>query len=782
MASNVDSTTQDMESNRIADRVTIPKASAAPEAEKTPSSKLDIPNWADNEDTVAKTLGYVHGYHKEFKSRGAWDKFITNCDTADELMRAAKNRTQLNADASANREATRSAVRSATFNVSARAIVAGESSVMLGNQEELPVEYEPLAGAWGTAEDEGLIQAQDKNAYLSWVMEKDKFREKVKQILLRAYKYGNQPLYMQWDYRKVWKKMKVPFKEVLNDKKAKKINTEPDELLSDKPASSKDMVFVNRLMTVADNPTIRWVDVKDCWYDSSINDDKEQLCVIMRQQKQIGEIWDLQRTNYFKNVGKIKMSHLYRGEGESEFKGDRQENADESNDSESPTGQFDLWWGWVLAPINSDGKWDPDNTIPTWHEYWFTGDLEANQVECLRLSPHWDTEIPWINVHAIDDDKGAIHMLPMELVVSLLAQEMTAFDQFVDNNTSRQEAPMILEPGAIRVRDLTYGPGGNRLYIKTPGMPNPDFVDVPDTTQQSLPMLKEVGERIRQALGTNKPFLGEPLGSRTSASEAITDFEQALKPALEDAKYKANQLMPFYATWVDRMRELFADPSSVIQITYEDKPREIKPANLWGPMKVRVVSVKKFQDNAIRERQEVAFLQQYFAVAAPLMGQRAIVPLKQIAKNRDYKDVDSWFPEDADDFDARHVAISENEAIVRRGVVDLPKPDENHVAHLKIHDPYLSSVVLLTEDDKIGLGITDQNVANFKIHIQQTKNLMEQGKAQSAQAGQAAAAVGQEPGLPGEAAGDEIAAQAGAEAQPPAGRPADIEGTGLLGG
>ena len=85
-------------------RVTIPKK--APKAEETPDYKLDIPNFADNEETVAKTIAYVKGYLWEFRDRTAYTKFKSNCDTADEMWRAAVNRTQLDVDEASNTKNT----------------------------------------------------------------------------------------------------------------------------------------------------------------------------------------------------------------------------------------------------------------------------------------------------------------------------------------------------------------------------------------------------------------------------------------------------------------------------------------------------------------------------------------------------------------------------------------------------------------------------------------------------------------------------------------------------
>jgi len=536
-------------------------------------------------------------------------------------------------------------------------------------------------------------------------------------------------------------------------------------------------------MTLADYPSIRQHDVKDFLYDVAIDDMQRQSCYKIREQYQLGELWQLQRTNLLKGVGDVKLSQLYQGEGSSksdkDMLEDRQSNAGELTDADSPTTLFDVHRGHIRVPINDEsGKWDSDSELPHWYEYWFVGDINANP-KCVRLAPHWDDEIPVDVIHSHDDDKGGIHMMYVNLVKSYMAQEMTSIDQYFDNVTERNQAPWIMEPGAVRIRSFLSTASHNRVWVKKPGVPIPEIVDVQDTTLQTSTMIGFIQEQINKAMGTNKPFLGEALGSRTSASEAITDFEQALKPALRDAAYKSGQLLPFYAKWVDRMTELFADPNTVVLITYNGQTQELKPAELCGPMRYRVVSIKKFQDNAIRERQEVQFMSQYFAIAAPLMGKLAQIPLKQIAVNRQYEHVETWFPKLAADKDAQNVAKSENQQITLEGVIDQPDKDENHEAHLAKHEPYLASINIMTTEQQEQIGATDQNIANLKLHIQTHETMMAE-EAQSAQAAGSAAqgAAPAEPTLPGEQAGDDLAAAAGAEAI--GGRPPDIEGAGLI--
>src|SRR3972149_1991531 len=97
--------------NTEASRLTIPDPENAPEPESKPYFRPTVKNFADNEAAVKKTLDWVRGYKGDIEAQGQWDQFRKEMDIADELYRAAVDRTQLNTDESANVEDTRSKVK-----------------------------------------------------------------------------------------------------------------------------------------------------------------------------------------------------------------------------------------------------------------------------------------------------------------------------------------------------------------------------------------------------------------------------------------------------------------------------------------------------------------------------------------------------------------------------------------------------------------------------------------------------------------------------------------------
>jgi hypothetical protein len=172
------------------------------------------------------------------------------------------------------------------------------------------------------------------------------------------------------------------------------------------------------------------------------------------------------------------------------------------------------------------------------------------------------------------------------------------------------------------------------------------------------------------------------------------------------------------------------------------------------------------------------FMSSYFAIAQPLMGQNAKIPLIQIAKNKGYIDVDSWY--ENNDTDSIRVAKNENTNILLHGDLDNAQPGENHKAHLSQHEPELAQLALVSKETRAANGIMESSFENFKVHIQQHKNFLENASAAPQQPEMAPEQAEGPPNLIGEQAGDDIAAGFGGLETPEAGRPPEIEGTGAF--
>ena len=759
----------------VPDALPIPKEKYAPKPDAAPKHRRNVPNFADMNETVAKTLDWCQAFLSKFKDQGQRQAFETEMDIADELYRAAANRSSLDSDQVDNVEKTTSKIQSATFYSDIRAITANEKIVVMGNEQALPVKFEPIPGCadYGIGdkgEQEGKRLARYWNALLAYVWEVAKYDRALALELWRINKYGNVFVEMVWD-RKVEKRWvkKPKFKK----KGFMGLGGEDKTQISGFSWSEQDAVL-------SDWPRPEVSDLKDVWFDSMIDDIQEQSCVIKRYQKQLSDVWGLQYTGDFKNVDKIKKAHFYMGEQINQIKNDRQANANESQDSETPTALIDIWKFWIRLPIDPEtGKWAPDKNLCRWFRVHFAGEVEAGKTPvCLEISPnpHSCGLIPCLMAHALEDDKGAYHLSYCTLGKSYYAQEMSLFDMANDNVRTRNRVPLLVEKGSLDIRNLVFAPGGNRIWAYKSGSKEPTELKIQDTTGITINMLAATEERRQKILGTNKAFLGEPIGGRQSASGYLGTLDQALKPAIEDAKYKAEQLLPFHAFWVKEMYYDFGDPETTLLITYEDKQLEVKPANLFGDFRIRVSSIKNFQDSAIKRKQDNELLAQVLPVASQLGAidqAGAKIIFKQIFEDRKIESVNEIFKTNAD-YDANRVAKSENEAIIWQGIFDMPKPEENHQAHLKAHESYFAAIVLLPE----GSQADPTAVQRMKMHMQMHKQYQQQqasgqqgGPIQQGSVGPATAPS------PGQEQGGQIAGDMGTMGNLPAtGRPPDITG------
>ena len=732
------------------DRVSIPDERYAPKPENRPDYKPEIQNFAGHKETCKKVLTWAKDYLDYFKSQSQRSRFEDDMDTADELYRVAKTRSQHKSDGVSNTEDTRSQVTPASFNSDIRIITAGQKAVVLGNEGDVPMEYAPLPDAMEYTAIEGRRIAEDQQAVLAYTWVKDGMRKKVGRLLNRVNKYGTYVIEMGWKY------------EV--DTRKERVVTEWEESEDGETRKPKAFDFKERDVIVADHPTLELVDPKDAWWDTQIENEQDWNCYVRRKQMQLGDIWKLQRTGDFMNVGKLKVGNLYSGEGDSDVLHDRQVNAAEQGDTDKQTGMVDVYEFKIRVPVNPEtGRWQPKSILPEWFEFTIAGDPGKDPV-FLKLSPNpqFCRKIPVQVVHSHpDDDKGSIKMGYIHLVKCLIAEEATVINQYFDNNTTRNQKPLIAERGSLSIRDKTFAAGGTRIWWKKPGSQDPHEMDIQDTTQQTLPMLGLIDEKRRAAMGTYPTLVGQPSGARTSASEATIDFEQAIKPALEDAKDLADQPLPFISYWVAEMWREFGDPRRRLVITNQNEQREVKPAELWGPLTTVVTSVKRFQDGLIRQRAENQFLNQVFPLAQPYMEPDLVVRIfKQILKSRHFEDVDTGWKV-GDDFDAKHVAEWENESILHDAVLDFPSQEENHTAHLRYHKPMLQIYLVRVpaeEQNAEGVGMMKQHIL---VH-EQMQAQSERATSLSVQNAAARQGGGAPPETPGQEQGDVLGAEAGA--------------------
>jgi len=736
---------------------TIPEATAVPKP-KSPKHRPEEINYADVDDIAEKTLSWLKRYKSKFTSQGAREEALQNENTADELYRASATRTSLNSTESDNLKVTGSHVKSSSFYVDCRTISAYETSVILGDRNELPMVYEAIPLADEYTENEGQRIAEEQNATLYWAFKADDMWTKIKRLDLLTNKNANQFIEMEWEYKTEDKVVREPVGDPETwDDRGNGIKV---------PTRFKDSL--KKGVVVKDAPCLVLHDNKDAWADAMIAEVQDQSCILFRKQIQLGNLYNMQANNLIKNVEKVKAPQAYDGENVEDTEdllADRQTNANESQDSSEPNTLIDIHRGYIRIPVE-DGVWDEAKFLPRWHKYAYAGDINGEAV-ALQIQPNrFGESIPVECIHSHEDEKGLYHNGYVQRVKSILAQEMTTIDQATDNWTKRICAPLLAAEGSLLTRKKEFTDGRNPIWYYKAGSQKPERLPVEDSTQLAVPMLRMLEGKRFEVMGINKTFRGEELGGRTSAGEALTVFDMAKKPAYEDVIYKGNQMLPFIAHWVKEYTRAYMAPSMRVQITYDGTPYDIAPASLYGDLKTKLTFVAQFEDSLVARKEEDTLLTQVLPVmiSSGVIGKKGLAVLfRNILKRRGVRDVDEII-DTSPNFEAIRNAKVENGMIVDHGVNDMPMPEEDHETHLKEHEPYFAQMSLVPEEE----GIPKANLQIMRLHIEQHKQMLESaGQQAQATAGQMQA-VGAEARTPGEEVGDMMGAQAGAEENTPA--------------
>ena len=720
----------------------IPSEKAAPDVGKLPKHFGKINNLAGDEELCEKVLTIVKNAYNHYDRQEQREHYMNGggsgtsvgvMDLADRMYRAALRRDTSNAQY----QKTLSDVVSTMYYVQIRAVTASMNSILF-NTDELPARYEPELNTNEYSLDQGRDIAEQQNLLEQYTWDEDKRVQKVKELILFTNKYGQSFIGIEW-------KRSV----------ARKVVNEPTKF--DDNGMPIAFSHKEKDVVVADYPSLMRYDMKDVWFDAQIDDMNLQRIYMIHGQTAWEELADEQAQGFIMNVEKITGGQLYREEPEEDVLVDRHKN-DGSQADEEETGLLTKWNAWVMLPIKEKdgGKGVLSLDVPA-QRYWatFIGDLDSNAV-CVRLirNPYFHCKVPHKLIHSHEDDNGCYHMGYASLLESYYWQATTNINQAIDNITLRTRAPWITD-GPVHTRDLTFKANG---LIRTARGVRFESVAIPDTTNIVMPMHDRIIAESSKTTGADDPIQGQALGARTSATEAQNVYDQAMKPIVNSLSYISDQLFPFMLEIDAELWRQYGDPKTVLTVTHMNMLREIKPTELWGPIKTKVTAITQFKNNVIARRDMNNNIQNVYPLFKDIMGQNGSRTLARKAlRIAGFDDVNEIIPESGD-FDARRVAMDENNSILYKGIPDEAMPEENHDAHMPVHEMAERQYSLLPKDD------IDQNaLRRLRLHIQQHKDY----KAQSATSAGAAAQqpqaqAGVQSDLQGEVLGDQLEAMGGA--------------------
>ena len=725
----------------------IPSKKAAPDVGTLPKHFGKINNLAGDKELCDKVWGLVKKEYSHYDDQEQRTKFMTGggssgsvgtMDLADRMYRAALRRNTANTQY----QKTISDVVSTMFFVQIRAITASMNQILFGG-EELPARYEPELNTDEYTAEQGKDIADQQNLLEQYTWDEDKRIQKIKELILFTNKYGQSFVGIEWK--------RCVEKKVVNEPTKFDDNGMPISF------SHKEKEVVT-----ADYPSLMRYDMKDVWFDAQIDDMQLQRCYIIHSQVAWEELAGEQAQGFIMNVSDISGGQLYREEPADDVLNDRWKN-DGSQADEEETGLLARWNAWIMLPIKEkDGKGVLSLDVPA-QRYWatFIGDINGDAV-CIRLirNPYFHCKVPHRLIHSHEDDNGCYHLSYASLLESYYWQATTNINQAIDNITLRTRAPWITD-GPVHTRDLTFK--ANKL-IRTARGVRFETVAIPDTTNITIAMHDRIEAEANKTTGADDPIQGQALGARTSATEAQNVFDQAMKPIVNSLSYISDQLFPWMLEMDAELWRQYGDPKTVLTVTHMNMLREIKPTELWGPIKTKVTAITQFKNNVIARRDMNQFIQNVYPLFKDIMGQTGSrVLARKALRIAGFDDVNEIIPESGD-FDARRVAMDENNNMLYKGMLDEALVDENHEAHLPVHEMAERQYSLLPKDD------VDQNaLRRLRLHIQEHKDFRSQGAVgasgqpqQQHQPQQQSQVGGMPSDLQGEVLGDQLEAMGGA--------------------
>ena len=733
-------------STATVDFPTKPKKAALPE--KTIDSTTGVPNWASNEETVAKVLARAIEWFSKFDSQGNRSKMEQDLKNADQMFFMADSQTKQDENNTPDETDT---VPDAAWRA-LRAVTANDNETLYSG-DEIGCSYKPLDTIIGDARDSAMLRADEQKVLLEYSFEVDDRKATLQDAQWYTNKNANCLFGMEWFYESKKVRERMP--------------TGEDE--NGKPTGSQ---WVTRT-EVKQHPTLVQYDLDKIWLDAMIKDLQAQQCILLRSYPNLSTLVKKQQSGQYVNIDKLGPAQLYSSEQPSNTASDIQANAGSDGNTSSPTGQFDQWHIIMYAPINDEGKWDEKSQYPRRIFATFEGHITSGSPVCVRLNPNaydpdGNGEIPyyWQSSHWDEKTKGAYSRGFFHFIWPAYQEYKTTTDQWFQNKNLQMNAGWITERGAIHTADKTFGP--RRLMEMQMGLIDKlKRIEVPSVTGDMQAFIAYLEARIKETAGTTDPFLGTPMGSRTSASEAKQAFEQSMKPANERLRRMA-RLLEWIAKWDMRMWRMFAPSDLTLALINKGKVQEIKPAEVYGPLMVKVTAIDDYKNNVMVQREQDSFLRETFPMVKDSMGKRNTNNLlRWIYRKRDFPVDEIFGPEK--EGDAVHVASSENQAFLN-GIWDPPKPDQNHEVHIAVHNDDKSMFKRMPESD-----LHPETMRYVDAHIEIHKQMQAQEFASATQTGAQAqqgpqaleGAIGAgEPGAApprteGEVSGDIIAGEAG---------------------
>lgn len=775
--------------------------------EKFTEEKVPLPDYAPEIKNIADSKNGVvqefenqsNGHLQRYINQSARKEFETYLDDADAKFRMSQLKGEKYKTDSTQKQNTLSQLPSGQYYETIRIYGGALQAIMFGDEQDLPARYEPIKGSLDYTEDEGKRVAKGQNACLKDVWEREHWSDLIKESVHYACKNAHEVLSMEWEREvRVEKNARQPGYYTADGEPVVYDPENPpsiafmrdgtpipiDEnnlavIIDPETGRPKSYVFADKERVVKDNPVIERKSLKNIYWDLDIDGFNGQTCVVVRGQKSLEHLLQKQKSGLYKNVEKLGSAQLFTEETKdgSSVAEDQDDNADQPRDREA-NGLYDIYHVYMYAPIKED-KWDKD-AIPVLWEAVYAGDFgtssslentdgkgKSNGSVCLMLreNPYNTDDFPYKLIVSHPDDRGSLHMGFYTLLEANVEEQCITINQLVDNKTLAIKAPFLCEQGAFLGKDAVFR-DGNQILWRAEGSKVDAIkkVEIPNMTQNFVAEMDFFKTDADNIVGTNDAIRGVAFGSRTTGTEYLGAKDQALKPVLEHAKYMAKQYFHWILPRFMSLSRQFADPDRFIEVDGE----KIYPAELYGELETKVVSIEKYEADLQTEQVYNNSIQSgAYDKSAPFMGEDGALQFwRNYYRALKMQDVNEILPGAKENVEAKNQVNADIRAIwtdPQLAMVDpiqLPKEGEAHQIHIDAltekRDLWVLSAKIAPPEEK---ELWSARIAAMDFYIQIHEQMMQSEQA-AAQASAQASTSGQADQVPvqeGEAAGDTLA-------------------------
>lgn len=683
------------------------------QTESAPQGAVNVDTSFEKSNNLAESKELADSFLKEadtYYTRYESDRKVDMEDVwkiADYMYKCGKNRTlaaeEIDVGANTPDDNERAQTGSTLFYRQVNQLASQGVSVMMSR--DVPLKYVPISteDVSGSSEDSRMI-ANQLNTLIKWTIKKDRFNLKAINFWHQIYKYGNIPVSIQMI-------RKLETRTVRDNIYASIPNPDGSSgvpVLTGHNYREEEFVTENY-------PSISLIPIENLYADMNIGNIQDQNCVIVESLKNKSQIFSEIRTGNYRDLTKeLTDKFLWDGVAGSQVRKDRKDNLNQTTTDETMSGQYLIRDIFMRCPINGS-SWDAEGSEPLLYFGTVIGnDMKSGLLAGLERNKDPNDRIPIEMIHCLpDDDNNLYHISPAEIVRSNYSVECTIKNQMIDNGTLVLSPPLVVLEGGHDVTDFTF----KRNAVWQVRQPNAiTSLEVRDITQSMPQFLEYIKADNNQALGTDKPFMGESFGARTSALESSNIYRNSIQPHLIRVRFILDQLLGFCGmNWKDYWQN-FSVPGQVVAITDQEEQTTIYPERLHGEFDIEVDIVDEFEDDVVTQNRINEAMK--LIAMSPEFAKRCNITelLRQwFVKN---KFDASRLVNEPQDADAVSVANNENLMMMSNGVPAMVKPGENMQVHLSIH-----------EGEKLRYRGIESHYPNYQLleqHIEETKMAIQQ--------------------------------------------------------